>query len=150
MKNISMQVPNSEEEYKNLTKENRDNILQQYKEINSEMNGFIVRFIEDVVAPILVENPWIKELVLDPKYEYNDEGYAPQFIMPFINGEWWAPQEESDDVFEKIDYACADISSLLLEDVSIDVELAKTRYLATKLDEELPSQNKPSKPRFKT
>jgi hypothetical protein len=149
MNKFEIEIPSNAEEFDKLTKEEKMGIVERMNEIKNQSQDFLIRMVEERVAPILLKNPYIEDLTLDPKYEYNDEGYAPSYIMPFINGEYYMRDGDGDDLFEKIDYACSDIAGLITSDISIDVQEVKTRYAANQLDKKLPKKEIKSK-RFKT
>ncbi len=147
MKKLEITVPGSEQAFDALNEDQREQVLSEFDTIKVAMNNFLEYMAEEVVAPILVRNPQIETLTLDPNYEYNDEGYAPSHVMPFINGEYWG---EDDDLFEEIDNACAGFAHLMTQDISFDVDLLKKKYAAKHLDKELPEKPKKSSRRFKT
>lgn len=150
MEKITFEIPKNEFEYNELSDDNKNEIIDKYQELKNKMDKFIENYIEESLAEIIIKTPSIDSITLDPKYEYNDEGYSPTYIMPFINGEYWGDEEDiDDDLFERIDYACAKVSHLITEDISLDVDLIRKKYSAKKLDEALPNNNKSSK-RLKT
>lgn len=70
--------------------------------------------------------------------------------MPFINGEYWGDNDQiDDDLFERIDYACAKVSHLITEDISLDVDLIRKKYTAKKLDETLSNNKNSTSKKFK-
>ncbi len=150
MEKITFEIPKNDFEYSELSEDKKDEIIDKYQELKNKMDKFIESYIEESLAELLIKHPSIEQLTLDPKYEYNDEGYAPHYIMPFINGEYWGDGESiDDDLFEKIDYACAKVAHLITEDVSLDVDLIRKKYSAKKLDSELPSNNNKTSKKFK-
>lgn len=146
---LEIEIPSNDEEFDKLSAEEKKKIIELMNNINSESQQFLVKLVEERVVPILMANPSIEDLTLDPKYEYNDEGYAPSYIMPFINGDYYMRDDDGDDVFEKIDYACSDIANLINSEISIDVAEVKARYAAKDLDKKLSNKKTTSK-RFKT
>ncbi len=151
MEKITFEIPKNEFEYNELSDDNKNEIIDKYQELKNKMDKFIENYIEESLAEIIIKTPSIDSITLDPKYEYSDEGYSPTYIMPFINGEYWGDEEDiDDDLFERIDYACAKVSHLITEDISLDVDLIRKKYSAKKLDEALPNNNNKSSKRLKT
>ncbi len=150
MEKITFEIPKNEFEYAELSEDKKEDIIDKYQELKNKMDKFIESYIEESLAEIILKTPSIEQITLDPKYEYNDEGYAPTYIMPFINGEYWGNNDGiDDDLFERIDYACAKVAHLITEDVSLDIDLIRKKYSAKKLDETLPNKNNSSSKKFK-
>lgn len=150
MEKITFEIPKNEFEYGELSEDRKNEIIDQYQELKNKMDKFIESYIEESLAEIIIKTPAIEQLTLDPKYEYNDEGYAPTYIMPFINGEYWGDNDQiDDDLFERIDYACAKVSHLITEDISLDVDLIRKKYTAKKLDETLSNNKNSTSKKFK-
>lgn len=147
MKKIELEIPESMEEFYNMSADQHSELLKKIREQRGDIDNFISFLVKDAIIPIMEKNPDIEEVSLDHSYEYNDEGYAPSHVMPFINGEYWG---EDDDLFEEIDNACAGFAHLMTQDISFDVDLLKKKYAAKHLDKELPEKPKKSSRRFKT
>ncbi len=135
MKKVELKLPENFNEFDELSLTDRSQLLDGFYEIKTKMNNVVEMFIEDALGEILSSHPEIESVYLDPKYEYNDEGYAPMNIMPFINGEYFG--EDGEDLFEQIDEACAGFSAYITEGFEVDVNKVRTRYNAKKLDGEL-------------
>ncbi len=143
MKKIQLELPESFEEFDDLNSTEKSKILDDLYEVKTKMNKIVEMFIEDALGEILSKSPQIESVYLDPKYEYNDEGYSPMYIMPFINGEYFG--EDGEELFEEIDNACSHFSAYIVEGFEVDVDKVRTRYNAKKLDGELAKKTKGKK-----
>lgn len=132
----------TDEDFNNISETKKEEILNSLKEIKNLSMEFLTRLAERAVAPILANNRKIKDLYLDPHYEYNDEGYSPTNIMPLINGEYGGYGDLDDNVFEEIDIACAGFAELITTNISIDVKRVVARYNAENLDKSLSKKTK--------
>lgn len=126
------------EDYQKLTKKEKENLIQKFKEEEKEKRETIKMLIEDILYPIIKNENDIEIISLDPKYEYNDEGYSFNYIMPFINGERYGYYE----IMEKIDYSLCDIASLIHEEINIDVQELKMNHQKNELETKLPRKTK--------
>ncbi len=135
MKEFKMEFPQSEKEFDSMTNEQKDNLIEAIVKYKEKVNNFLQLLAEEAVYPIIKENKNIEDLVLDPNYRYDDEGYSPNCVMPFVNG-------ESDDYYRKydmeaLDLACSKFAHLMTSDIAIDVPLVRARYDAKNLEDKL-------------
>jgi hypothetical protein len=135
MKEFKIDFPQDEKEFDLMTAQQKDEVLEMMEQYKEKVSGFLQMLAEEAVYPIIKKNAKIEELVLDPNYQYNDEGYAPNFLMPFVNGNY--DDYEGDYDMQKLDLACSRFAHLMTEDISVDVMEVKARYAAKKLDGEL-------------
>lgn len=121
------------EDYIKLTQEEKKNLITELKNKVKEINNITLFMVEEIIYPIIKNNSDIEEITLDPRHEYNDEGYAPTNIMPFINGSSYDYQE----LMEEIDNKLKTIAKLIFEPITIDVQELKIRFQKNELDNKL-------------
>ncbi len=147
MKKIELEIPESMEEFYNMSADQHSELLKKIREQRGDIDNFISFLVKDAIIPIMEKNPDIEEVSLDHSYEYNDEGYAPSYVMPVINGDY-ETEPNNPDVQEEMDYACADFSDLMTRDAYVSREDVKL-WNARKLDKDLPKNKPKSKSRYK-
>lgn len=151
MKKFNIEIPESIEEFDALSDDKKEEILNMARKEREALNQFLTYMAQEVIAPIMLTNSEINDVCLDPKYEYNDEGYAPNYVMPLINGDVYAP-DDCEDIQDSLDNACSGFSDLMTEDIYIDSATAKqivAKQNANKLEEELPKKKKGGRNRYK-
>lgn len=121
------------EDYIKLTQEEKKNLITELKNKVKEINNITIFMVEEIIYPIIKNNSDIEEITLDPRHEYNDEGYAHTNIMPFINGSSY----DYEELMEEIDNKLKTIAKLIFEPITIDVQELKIRFQKNELDNKL-------------
>lgn len=127
MTQLSINIPQTKEEFESLNENEKNQLVKALNEVRNQSQEFVRMMVEEAVAPILLAYPDIRELTIDPHYEYNDEGYCHNNVMPFINGDYYG-SDHLEAAFEEIDNACSELSDIMSGSLDIDVESVRQRF----------------------
>lgn len=139
MKELKVTFP-QEEDYFKLNAETQEKLLKEMKNVLTEVDSAVYQLIAIRLAPIFETHTEIETITLDNTYEYNDEGYAPHYIMPWINDNY--DQYSSTDEFEdewrsEIETAVAEVAPLVREQLTFDRQSILAKYRKETLDSQL-------------
>lgn len=142
MEELNMKLPNEIELYK-MSKEDIDILGVDINKTIYQLLAVVENIVKSKLAPILEKHPEIQAISLDAKYQYDDEGYSPNNIMPWINEEieYYEQSYEYENVRTLIDNELQSLSHLIKEDIYIDSKEVLTKFLNNKLNTNLKEKN---------
>lgn len=138
MKDLKIALP-QEEDYFKLNSDQQDKLLGEIKNVLQEVDVAITQLAAIRLIPIFEKHHEIETITLDPTYEYNDEGYAPNYIMPWINDNYdtYSSEEHEDEWRSEIEDVLGDIASLIHKEVLIDRQNTLIKHRKETLENQL-------------
>lgn len=149
MEKIDLKIPTEKELYA-MSETDRDILGVDIHKTIYQLFAVVENIVKAKLAPILEQHPEIQAISLDAEYQYDDQGYSPNNIMPWINEEIEYHEEsyEYETVRNKIDNELKSITHLIRENIYIESKEVLTNYLNNKLDNNL-KQKKTKTPKTK-
>lgn len=64
----------------------------------------------------------------DKSYEYDDEGYCFNYVMPLVDGDYGKTKYEMDErVLGILDSACKDVCDIMSKDYTVIIDIEKIK-----------------------